>query len=162
MGAAGGAIPAAGASPSPSPAPIASPSPLPLPPQVPAQLLGNQVQRENIAPALSGNTRQIYFDHVDLYSVRRSDNFLQATLEIGRFKRGTDYGAEYFQRSLVDQIGSSQPTANLVGSDLVYITTAKGLVVASWFRGNHLVILSIRDTFDLPKTLIRQALPIKP
>lgn len=133
---------------------------------VPSALLGLPVAQESIGKQLNADItssgRAHYFERIELYSVRRPDGYLQATLEIGRFRAGTADGEDYFRRSLVDQIGEAQPIATRAGGTDVYVTSQKGLVIASWFRDHAMLILSIRDSFDQPKSLIRQALAIQP
>ena len=128
---------------------------------VPAQLLGYPLQREDIAKALVDNQRTTYFDQVRLYSLRRNDGYLQATLEIGHFRTGSDYGQSYFQQDLVTQVGASEPIPTEMGGRLVYISSEKGLTIASWFGGRYLYILSVRNTFDQPKTLVRAATALR-
>lgn len=133
-----------------------------FPSGVPTQLLGYPLKKENVGHTLASNRQPTYFDNVQFYSLRRKDNFLEATLQIGHFKPGTDDAQTYFRQTVATGIGSTQPIATKVGNDMVYVSTQTGLVIASWFRGDYLLILSIRDTFSQPKTLIRQALELSP
>ncbi len=128
----------------------------------PATMLSLNVKKEDIAKVLAGETRALYVDRVALYSLRETSNLLEATIEIGHFRSGTQWASEDFQLSIVGQLGSSVPVLVRVGSNIVYLTSSKGLTIAIWYGGGYMLALAIRNTFTQPKELLRQALEINP
>jgi hypothetical protein len=159
------AAPASGlaASPSPSPLPSPSPSPLTLPSNIPPTIGGLSVTRENISNSLKGLDQTQYLDTVALYSLRGDGKFLEATLEIGHFRAGTQQvGSRDFQLTIVAAIGNTVPVEMQVGGHTVFYTTVKGLQLIVWFRGNYLIVLAIRDAYPQQKTLIRSVVDVKP
>jgi hypothetical protein len=127
---------------------------------VPSQLNGLNVTAEKVAPPSRGGKQ--YLDQISLYSLRRPDRQLEGTLQIGRFRSGAPVGSLTFQRKIAGQIGISVPLEQRVQDDTLFVTTARRLSVVAWFRGRSLFILSIRDDYMSPKSLIRAALEITP
>ena len=44
---------------------------------------------------------------------------------------------------------------------MVFVTRGKRLGIAVWFRGRDMFVLSIREGYREPKTLIREALEVQ-
>jgi hypothetical protein len=63
---------------------------------------------------------------------------------------------------VVNQIGSSTPRRALLGSTSVYLTTGTQQRIAVWFKGRYFFILAIREDYRHPRTLLREAVEIKP
>ena len=120
------------------------------------------VALENICQTVAGAGGTPAIDAISLYSVRTPDQLLQATLEVATFKSGLDTNSLSFRQSVVAQIGDTSTVTLRVGHDLVYVTTSRGLISMSWFRGAHLLVLNVRDAFAHPKALLRQAMEIQP
>ncbi len=126
------------------------------------KMLGLIVKKENVAGTLQQESRALYVDRVGMYSLRDPNNLLEATLEIARFRSVAPYASNDFRLSVAGAIGSVLPIVIRVGSTPVYITSRKGLTVALWFHGNFMLTLSVRNTYRLPKSLLRAALAINP
>lgn len=126
---------------------------------VPNELLGLQGTQEDIGETLA-TTKRAYIDAIGLYSYRR-DELLQATLQVSRFNDDADWDSPAFRRSVVGQIGGSVPKRVRVGDEAVYLTTGTKQTLAMWFRGRHLLVLAVREDYDQPRSLLREALEIK-
>jgi hypothetical protein len=153
-------VSASAASPTPSPSP--SPTPAPLPAGFPAQVLGLNVQREDVSKTLATDTRSLYVDQVVMYSFREPSKLLEATLEVARFRSDAPSTSSDFQATIVNAMGGSAPIVVRLGSTAIYVTTSKGLTIAVWFRNGHMLALSIRNSFTQPKQLLRLSLGINP
>jgi hypothetical protein len=127
---------------------------------VPSEILGLPVTQEDQTVTLAGVERS-YVDAIGLYSLR-NDDLLQATLQISRFNDNADHRDGGFKSSLLAQIGGSRPKAVRMGRDTVYLTIGTRQRIAIWFRDEYLFILSTRDEFTQPRSLLREALEIQP
>ena len=131
-----------------------------LPPDLlPSEILGLTVQREDMSEALQG-ARLSYVDEVGLYSLRR-DDLLQATIQVSRFNDNANAEDAGFRRTLLSQVGGSVPKQITVGDDTVYLTTGTKQTIAVFFRGRTMVVLAIREDYDQPRTLTREALELE-
>jgi hypothetical protein len=128
---------------------------------VPSTLTGLRVRHENVKTELE-QVKRSYADAAGLWSLRRSDDRVQATLEIVRFFDEPRYTSSAFRGTIVNQIGSSRPATTRMGNHTVYRTTGTKQTVALWFAGRHMMLLAIRDDFAKPRTLIRRALEVEP
>jgi hypothetical protein len=129
---------------------------------IPPKLAGLDVKQESLKETLTKAERAHYVDATALFSLRKADNELQATLQVSRFRDDPDYRTRTFRRLIVNRIGSTQPRALKIGTDVVHLSSAKGLLIAMWFRPDHMFVLAIRDNYTKPKSLIRPALAISP
>lgn len=127
---------------------------------LPEELLGLQVTPEDISGTVASEQRS-YVEATSLYSLR-SDDLLQATLQVSRFNDHADAESSGFRRSLLTQIGGSRPREVRVGDDSVFLTSGTKQQLAIWFRGEHLLILATREDYPTPKTLLRRALEVQP
>ena len=127
---------------------------------LPPEFLGLKVAKEDVSGALATSKRS-YVEATTLYSLRTED-LLQATLQVSRFTPESDFGSERFRQSLLSQIGGSRPRAVRVGTDTVHLTTGTKQQLAVWFRDRHMLVLATREDFDRPRTLLRAALAVKP
>ncbi len=127
---------------------------------VPSELLGLPVTREDMTDTVS-RSQDAFIDAVGLYSMRR-DDLLQATLQVNKFRSNAPMDKAGFRTSLVNQIGGSRVQSFRMGDSTVYRTTGRKQVISLWFKGDVLFVLSVRDTFETPRTLLRQALEIEP
>jgi len=128
----------------------------------PAQMLGLNVAKENIAKVLAGDKRPLYVDKVTLYSLREQSKLLQATLEVGDFKNDAPWTSADFQYSIVARLGSSLPITVRAGPQIVYVTSSKGLTIAIWFKDRTMFTLAVRNGYKQPKELLREALKVNP
>ncbi|MDQ1402046.1 MAG: hypothetical protein QOG03_362 [Actinomycetota bacterium] len=126
---------------------------------VPAELLGLTVSSESVKQT-EGQKRP-YIDAIGLYSLRKGP-LLEATLEIGRFSKEADYKSQGFKSSVVSQIGATEPKAYRMGTRTVWLTTGRRQSLSVWFQDRYFFILTARDDYPTPRTLLRRALEIKP
>ena len=127
--------------------------------QIPAEVMGLQVQSEDVSKTLSELERS-WAEGVGLYSFRREE-LVQATLQINRFNDNANYEDSGFRRQILQQIGGTAPRQIQVGEEDVWITQSTKQTLAMWFEGEHLFILSIRQDFEKPRTLLREALELQ-
>ena len=154
----GDETPSPEASTSPSPEPTVKPASFHMPDKV----LDLKVKAEDANGVVSQEKGSLASQEIGFYSLRRADNFLQATIEIVRFRPDSGYQSSDFQGGLVDQIGLTRPQTLRVGSVMVHVSASKGLANAIWFRGPFMFVLAIRSEFDRPKSLLRAALDLNP
>ena len=129
-------------------------------PGIPAELLGLRVAKEDVAEPVS-RVDSAFIDGLALYSLR-SEDLVQATLQVSRFNDGADPGSKKFKEGVVNQIGSSKPRPFRIGSRTVYLTTGTKQSIAVWFTGRHMFVLASRADYDEPRTLLRRALELQP
>jgi hypothetical protein len=127
---------------------------------LPAEVLGLSVQREDVSETVA-RVDGTFIDALGLWSLR-SENLVQATLQVSRFSAGASPDKAEFRQTVVNQIGSSRPRAFRLGKRTVYLTTGTKQSIAVWFSGRYLFVLASRSDYDQPRTLLRQALEIKP
>ena len=127
---------------------------------LPAEILGLAVQKEDVAGSVA-KVNSTFIDGLGLWSLR-SDDLVQATLQVSRFSDGARFEDSEFRQSVVNQIGSARPRTFRLGTRTVYLTTGTKQSIAVWFKGRHLFVLASRADYDQPRTLLRAALEIKP
>jgi hypothetical protein len=125
----------------------------------PSSLSGLAVKQEDIGKPGPRSARDYLVD-VRLYSLRAKKQ-LEGTLQIGRFRDSapTTLG---FRRQIAGQVGTSVPREQRIASTTVFVTRGKRLGIAVWFRGRDMFVLSIREGYTKPKSLIRAALEVQP
>ncbi|MGH8972891.1 MAG: hypothetical protein ACRD0C_06770 [Acidimicrobiia bacterium] len=128
-------------------------------PSLPAEILGLAVQKEDVAGSVA-KVDSTFIDALGLWSLR-SDDLVQATLQISRFSDGARFTESDFRQSVVNQIGSARPRTFRLGTRTVYLTTGTKQSIAVWFKGPHLFVLASRSDYDEPRTLLREVLEIK-
>lgn len=128
-------------------------------PFVPDTLLGYALEPEK-TEGLDDVDRS-YIEAVRLYSLREGDQLI-ATLQVGRFVEGVKWDTRSFQRGVLNQIGASTPNPIRLGEEIVFVTAGVKQRLAVWFRDGHLFVLGTRDEFARPRTLLREALEVKP
>ena len=127
---------------------------------VPTELHGLPVAQEDMTDTVS-RSEDAFIESVGLYSMRRED-LLQATLQVSKFRQDAPIERAGFRTSLVNQIGGSRVQPYRMGEETVYRTTGRKQVISVWFKGDHMFVLSVRDTFETPRSLLREALEIDP
>jgi hypothetical protein len=127
---------------------------------LPQQVLGLSVGHEDLPSGIE-SVRASYLEAVSLFSLRSEDQ-LQATLQVGRFRDGVDFDDPGFRTGLLTQIGSTRPQGMRLGERTVYMTTGLEQRLAIWFSGDHMLILGTREEFDRPRTLLREMLELEP
>lgn len=127
---------------------------------LPAEVLGLAVEVEDVAGPVA-EVESTFIDALGLWSLR-SDELVQATLQVSRFSDGARYQVEEFRQAVVNQIGSVRPRTFRLGERTVYLTTGTKQSIAVWFKGRHLFVLASRADYDQPRTLLREILEIEP
>lgn len=126
---------------------------------VPSTILGLAVDPEETEGL--GDVSRSYVEAIRLFSLRDGDQ-LVATLQVGRFGSGVKWAERKFQRSVLNQIGANAPDPVRVGDRIVYVTTGVKQRLAVWFTEGHLFVLGMREEFDRPRTLLREAMEVTP
>ena len=126
---------------------------------VPATLLGYALEPEKTEGL--GDVTRSHVEAVRLFSLRDGDQ-LVATLQVGRFVAGVEWNTRSFQRGVLNQIGASAPNPIRLGEDTVFVTAGVKQRLAVWFRDGYLFVLGTRDEFTRPRSLLREALEVKP
>lgn len=126
---------------------------------VPETILGLAVDPEDTEGLEDVN--RSYVEAIRLYSLRDGEQ-LVATLQISRFSPGVKWAQKKFQRGVLNQVGANAPDPVRVGDRTVYLTTGVKQRVAVWFDGGYLFLLGIRDEFDRPRSLLREAMEVSP
>jgi hypothetical protein len=127
---------------------------------VPPTVLGLTVGKEDVSKALAGSQRN-YVDAVSVYSFRKGD-LLQATLQVSRFIDEARYTSADFRQSLLTRLGGAEAQPVRLGGDNVYLTSGNRQRLAAWFRDRYMFVLTIREDFDRPRTLMREVLQVRP
>lgn len=127
--------------------------------QLPTQIVGLNVAEEKVTEALE-SFRPSYVAGAALYSFRGDKDLVQATLQIARFRDEPRNRSNDFRQSILTQFGSTRPRITRMGDTVVYRTTQTKQTVAIWFDDLDWYLLSIRDEFDRPRTLMRETLEI--
>jgi len=127
---------------------------------LPADLLGLRITPEDVSEELA-EVPSAFIDRLSLFSLRK-DDLVMATLQVSRFSPGADVEQETFRQTVVNQIGSTAPRAVRLGGETVYLTTGTKQSIGVWFKGRHLFVLATRGDYEQPRTLLRQALEIRP
>jgi len=125
---------------------------------VPDEILGLQVTREDMSESLAG-VDDAFIESVGLYGMRR-DELLQATLQISRFRDNAPMDKPSFRNSLITQIGGARAQSFRMGDRTVWRTTGRKQVKSIWFEGQTMFVLAVRDTFEQPRTLLRESLEV--
>ena len=128
--------------------------------RLPSELLGLQVKREDIAEVLD-STKRPYLDEAGLYSLREGET-LQATLQVGHFADGVDHTLPEYREKLLTTVGGGSIRELRLGDRQVYLTTGDRQQVALWFEGAYLMVLSTREEYETPRSLLRAALELQP
>lgn len=126
---------------------------------LPATLAGLDVHPEGVKNLLV-DTRDAYVRAIGLYSLRQN-NLVIATLQISKLTSKFDYKNEKQRALLVSRVGGSRPEVHRLGSQIVYLTLGLRQQLSVWFSGRTLFILSARQDFDRPRTLLRDAVELR-
>lgn len=121
----------------------------------PSKLNGLTVKQEKIGKPGPRSDRD-YLVNVRLYSLRAKKQ-LEGTLQIGRFRDDAPTTLA-FHREIASDIGTAVAREHRIGRTPVFVTRGKRLGIAVWFRGRDMFVLSIREGYPEPKSLIRAAL----
>jgi hypothetical protein len=130
-----------------------------LPPAaMPAELLGLTVAPEQVHEL--SDAANAYVDQAALFGLRKGE-LLEATFQISRFNSHAQPQDPKFRQRVLANVGGSLARKARMGDDEVYFTSAAKQVIAVWFRGRSLFIMSIREDFPFPRTLVRAGLEVQ-
>lgn len=127
---------------------------------VPPTLNGLKVTEEDVAESLEGAKRP-YLEAATLYSLREGAA-LQATLQVGRFAPDAKYKESDFRLALANRVGNGSASDFRMGKDKVWLSSGDRQSIAIWFSKDYVFILSTREEYLGSRTLLREALGIKP
>lgn len=127
---------------------------------VPAEILGLKVEAEDLGTELK-RARPSYVEGVRLFSLR-AKKLLVATLQVSLLREESDWRSSSFRRAVVNQIGGSAPKSQRMSGMTVWLTTGTKQRISIWFKERYLFVMSVREDFDRPRTLLRTALEIDP
>lgn len=125
---------------------------------IPTSLGGLDVSHEDVRPTLAKATNT-YLSAAGLFSMRRTD-VVQATLEVARFNARARVDDPKFRAGILNGLGGATPTPVEVGSATVFLTRGNKQRVFVWFRSRSMMVLSVRDDYDQPRSLLRAALGV--
>jgi hypothetical protein len=128
--------------------------------RLPNQILGLDVHLEDVKNTVA-RAKNTYVDAVSIFSLRRS-NLVQATLQVSSLTDKFKVKRPRQRAALADKIGGARSQPFRLGSDTVYLTQGIRQRIAVWFRGHYLFVLSSREDFDQPRSLLREALEVRP
>jgi hypothetical protein len=127
---------------------------------LPATMLGLALAPEEVLGSIAP-ARRSEVEAAGMFSLRSGD-LLQATLQVSRLRNDPRFRNPSFRALVVSQIGSSLPHKTRLDDMDVYLTTGARQRVAVWFKDRYFFILSMRDDYKYPKSLIRTALGVTP
>lgn len=122
---------------------------------LPSQVLGLRVVRENVSSEVKGVTAS-YLDSIGLFSFREKSNLLRATLQVGRFNKVAAPQKAKFRDAIIGQLGSTVPIRLRVGTSDVWLSAGSDQAVYSWFAGDAFYVLSVRSDYPFQRTLLRR------
>jgi hypothetical protein len=126
--------------------------------KLPASMLGLEVHQEDVKNTVA-QAKNTYVRAVSLFSLRRS-NLVVATLQVSLLSDKFRVKNQRQRSTLADKIGGARSQPFRLGGDTVYLTQGLRQRISVWFRGHYLFVLSSREDYDQPRTLLRQALDI--
>lgn len=127
--------------------------------RIPKQILGLAVQAEDIRKEAVG-VKQSYVDANGMFSMR-DDELLRATLQVSRLSRFARPKSEGFRKSIASLLGGTTPTQLRVGDTMVNSTAGNKQNIFVWFRGRGMLILSIHQDYEFPRTLLRRVVALE-
>jgi hypothetical protein len=125
---------------------------------LPSTILGLEVHEEDVKNSLN-EAKNTYATQASLFSLR-DENLVVATLQATSLSDQFDYKSAKERTALAIKIGGGRAQQFRVGADTVYITQGQRQRIALWFRGRNLFVLSVRQDYEKPRSLIREALEI--
>ena len=123
---------------------------------MPTELLGMPVQAEPSADLIKGD-RQAFIDEIGLFSMRK-DDLLQATLQISKFSPDANVDDRKFRDALATQISSAEPQILRMGEHQIYMSASAKQSLVVWFKDRTMFVLAVRQEFEQPRALLREAL----
>jgi hypothetical protein len=128
----------------------------------PATMGGLTVGREDPCGDFQSSNTARALNGVALFSLREPTQLLIATLEVGRFAPSAPIGDAGFRDGVISQIGSTAPQPLWLDGHEVFATSTTGLTLICWFKGRYMFVLAVRNNYDQPKSILRDALKVNP
>lgn len=125
---------------------------------LPAQLLGLQVQREEVGDLLEQAERS-YIAGVGLFSLREKD-LVRATLQVSKFNRLARPRNSGFRASIIGRIGQRSPQQMRVSDTTVYVSIGTDQTIFAWFKDRGFYVLSTHRDYEFPRTLLRRVMQV--
>lgn len=126
-----------------------------LPPDlVKGPILGLNVAREDVRDRVAEQEANAYIAAVALYSLREGER-LEATLQVSKLTDKARPENAGFRSQIANQVGGTKSQAYVMGGKTVYRSSARSQSIASWFQGRYYLVLSVRDTYGTPRSLLR-------
>jgi hypothetical protein len=126
---------------------------------LPASLLSNtylglKPHEEDISDDLRLAQANAYIESIGLFSLRKGDR-LEATVQISKLSSKARPKDPAFQERVAGQIGGTTSQRYVMGGVSVFRSSQRKQSLTSWFSGDYFIILSVRDTYATPRTLLR-------
>lgn len=125
---------------------------------LPGEVAGLKVTAENLDTQLAGVKRS-FVNELGLFGLRRGD-LLVSTLEVSHFNSAAKVQDPKFQASVLARIGASVPKLYILSGNHVFLTSGNKQTVAVWFRKQTMLVLSVRQDYATPRSLVRQMLDL--
>ncbi|HVE94247.1 MAG TPA: hypothetical protein VNB24_04955 [Acidimicrobiales bacterium] len=119
-------------------------------------VLNLAVTAEDVAEDVAGSgDSNSYIAAVGMYALRDGDK-LEATLQVSKFTDKARPKEADFQNQVATQIGGTKAQRFRMGDHSVFRSSGRKQSIASWFTGNYYFVLSVRDAYPTPRTLLRK------
>lgn len=119
-------------------------------------VLGLAVTREDIGGDVTkADESNAYIAAIGLYALRDGEK-LEATLQVSKFSSKARPKDPDFQNQVATQIGGQKAQRFRMGDHTVFRSSGRKQSIASWFTGNYYFVLSVRDAYPTPRTLLRK------
>lgn len=125
---------------------------------LPTEVSGLKVTTEDISGQLSGVKRS-FVDRVGLFGLRRGD-LLVSTLQVSRFNSAAQVADPDFQSSVLTKVGATVPKLYILSGRRIFLTSGNKQTVAVWFKDRAMFVLSVRQDYATPRSLVRQMLDL--
>ena len=127
---------------------------------LPAKILDLNVTSEDVSDQLATQNRS-FVRQVSLFGLRKGD-LLKATLQVSVFNDEAKLDRAAFRNRILRDIGRTVPQEVRLGDERVHVTTGNRQTIAVWFKGDDMLILSVRADYEQPRSLLRALLDIAP
>jgi hypothetical protein len=128
---------------------------------LPSQILGLHIVRENVRANLRG-INGTYLKGVGLFSFREKSKLLRATLQVGAFNDVAPAQKAHFRDAIVGQLGSSVPVELRLSRQRVFLSAGTEQNIFSWFDPKGFYVLSVRGDYPFSRTLVRRLVELHP
>lgn len=119
-------------------------------------VLNLAVTSEDVSEDVTGSEdSNSYIAAVGMYALRDGEK-LEATLQVSKFTDKARPKDAAFQNQVATQIGGTKAQKFRMGEHSVFRSSGRKQSIASWFTGNYYFVLSVRDAYATPRTLLRK------